>query len=201
MRVVAVPRVRPAPPVRVTVRVVSATPIMRLLVVAEAAAVEEGDARGEEEQHDVDDGKREAGLEHRAPLVRAPRDVHAGAGHPDIAQAGRPVRGRERDIGAAGRGDAAEVVDTRDQGAEEEGVDEGDEVGVARGAGVGEDGEEGPGEGEGRNDEEDEDGGRGERVCVCEAGDEPAEHAHDGDLGRLAGEVGEETMEGGCSPG
>lgn len=52
-----------------------------------------------------------------------------------------------------------------------------------RGAAVGDEGEEAPCQGEDGDDEEDEDGVGGEDVCVVEFADEPAEHAHGGDLG------------------
>jgi len=86
------------------------------------------------------------------------------------------------DGGAVVVGDAAQVVDAGDEGADEAEVDEGDEVGVVAGAVVGEEGEDGPDGGEDGDDEEDEDGGWGEEVLGVVDVDEVGEHAEGGDL-------------------
>lgn len=187
VRVVAMPRARVTPPVRVSIGMMSPAPNMCLLVVAKTAPMEEGGYSRNEEQDDIDDAKCKARLEHSTPLIRLPVDIHTRSRHGDLADVDGPVVGGGGDVGAVGRGDAAQEVDGGDEGAEEEGVDEGDKVGVARGAGVGEEGEEGPGEGEGGDDEEDEDGVGGEGVDVVVALDKPGEHAHHGDLFLLAG--------------
>jgi hypothetical protein len=193
MRVVAVPRTRVTPPVRVPIGMMATTAHMRLLIIAEPTAVEEGAARRDEERNDVDNGQCKTRLEHSTALIRPPVDIDARPARSDIAQLDSPVGRRGGDGGAVGGGDAAEVVDGGDEGAEEGEVDEGDEVGVAGGAGVGEEGEHGPGEGEGGDDEEDEDRGWCEGVCFCEALDEPGEHTHDGDQGDdLPNAVGDE---------
>lgn len=78
--------------------------------------------------------------------------------------------------------DVAEVVDGSDEGAEEEGIDKCDKVGVCRGAVVAEEGEDCPGESENRDDEEDEDGIGCQGVLLDESINEPGEHAHTRDL-------------------
>lgn len=182
VRVVAVPRPRA---VRVPVAVVAAPAaraVLVVVVVAEAAAVREGHNGSHEEEDDVDDAQGEAGLEHGAALRGAPGDAHAGPADAHVAEVDGPVVGAvDADVDAVGRGDAAEEVDARDEAAEDEGVDDGDEVGIALGAVVEDEGEEGPGEGDDGDDEEDEDRVGGQGVCACETLDEPGEHAHDGD--------------------
>lgn len=181
MRAAAVavgPAAGPAPPPAVP-PVVVAPPDVHLLVGPEPPTVPEREETGDGEPDDVDDAERESGLEHDAGLVRVPADARSGDG--DVADGARPGGCAVRPVGAVGVGDAAEVVDTGDEGADEAEVDKGEEAGVGGGAVVGEDGEEGPGEGEDGDDEEDEDGGGGEGVGRVVPIDEPGEHADGGD--------------------
>jgi hypothetical protein len=156
--------------------------VIRATVVigADAVAVVEGDKGGPGEEDAVHNAKRPRGLEHGAGLVGA--QVEVGVGEGDAAGR-RGVGAVAGEAGAVRVGNAAQVVDGGDEGADKGGVDEGDEAGVGRGAVVAEEGEDGPGESEDGDDEEEEDGGWGEGVDLVEAVDEPGEHAHGGDQG------------------
>lgn len=175
---VAVARARArAASVAMTAGVVRAGGVLAV-VGTQAIAVGKSDDGRDEEEDDVDDAQRPASLEHGARLVGGP--VIVGAGDGDVAETIGPV-GAAADRSAVDVADAAQVVDTGDEGAEDEDVDDTDEEGVGRGAVVGEESKDGPGEGDDGDDEEDEDGGWGEGVCVVEAIYEPGEHAHDRD--------------------
>lgn len=96
------------------------------------AVDEESQEEGDEEGDDVDNAECERRLEHRAGFVRAYREGESRA----IDACAR--------IGAVGVGDEAQVVDTRDQGAHDTQVEEGDEEGVVSRAQVVNDGKESP---------------------------------------------------------
>lgn len=70
---------------------------------------------------------------------------------------------------AGSAGDEAQLIDSRDQGAEETQIKECDEDGRAARAAEAEDGVDAPEDGDCADDEEDEDVGWGELVCVEEA--------------------------------
>jgi hypothetical protein len=147
---------------------------------ADAVSVVESNKGGPGKEDAVHDAKGEAGLEHGAGPVGA--EPVAGARDGDAG--GGAVPGAAAAPGdAVGVGDAAQVVDGGDEGADKEQVDEGDEAGVSRGAVVAEEGEDGPGKGEDRDDEEEEDRGGREGVDFGVLVDEPGEHAHGGDEG------------------
>ncbi len=172
----AVAGARAAAAVAVVSVAVSAGVIAALAVVgAHVIAIGKFDDGSEEEQDDVDDGKRPASLQHSARLIGRPIEV--GTADANIPNVDGPVV-LAGDAGAVEEADAAQVPDAGDKSTDEAEVDETDEKGVGGGAMVGEEGEDAPGEGEDGDDEEDEDGVWGELVFVCEAIDEPGEHAH-----------------------
>ena len=119
-------------------RAVAAAPVRRLLDDVPLAALQvQRDDAGHDEEDDVHDGEGEAGLEHGARLVDvdAERPVvdDPGADDDGVAVA-RHAAGRAEPavrVAAVGVGDAAQVVDARDQRAREAQVDEGHEVPVA----------------------------------------------------------------------
>lgn len=172
------PATRPAPPPAVTTVVVAPGHI-HLLLRSESSTVPERKHSRDSKPDNVDDPKGKRRLEHHAGLVCVPRD--AGSGDGETAARPRPGRVAVGEVCAVCVGDAAEVVDACDEGADKAEVDKGDEAGVCGGAVVGEEGEDGPGEGEDGDDEEDEDGGGGESVGVVVFFDEPGEHADGGD--------------------
>lgn len=112
-------------------------------VAPEAVTAEPGEKTGEEEHDDVHDGEGPAGLEHGTGFAGGPVP---GAGGDD-AQGGEvtvPI-GVAGDVVAAGIADVAQGVDRADEGADEEGIHDGDPGGVGGGAVVAEEGEDGPG--------------------------------------------------------
>lgn len=129
--------------------------------------------RRPEERKRIQDPKRKARLEHSAQLarVRSKRVILALAPEPKRAQRKQEVRVVE--VAAAFGRDAAQLVDGCDEGAEEAGIDEGDEDGGAFCVGVADEGFEDPDAGEDGDDEEDEDVAWGEHVGFDEAVDEP----------------------------
>ena len=100
---------------------------------------EEGRAREEDAVHDA---KGERRLQHRAFLV----DVEAEGRVPaEAIRAQGDVEGAVvAEVAAVGFGDAAQVVDARDQGPDEEDVDEADEVRRAPGRFAAEERQEAP---------------------------------------------------------
>lgn len=135
-------------------------------------------------EDNVHDGKRPTGLEHPAGLIGLPSEIRHGdmvGGVPD------GTRGR---IGAVSVGNAPELVDSGDEGSHEGEVDEGDELGICRGAVVAEEGGDGPCDGEDNDDEEDEDGVGSEGVVDDEDVDEPGEHTQGGNLDNLVVRLG-----------
>jgi len=109
-----------AAPAAGAVPAVAAARVVRLAVVAgvlaDAVAVEPGQDGGEEEEDAVHDAEGEAGLEHGARLVGVDGDAVAVEGPK------RPegdVVARARHVGAVGARDESEVVDGRDEGADE----------------------------------------------------------------------------------
>ena len=174
------PRPRVAPPVAMTTRVMMRRPChIPIIPSTQPSTVPERKHGRDKKPNGVDDAKRPRRLEHRTRLRSSPAQPRARDG--DVANIHGPVVA-EADVGAVCVGDAAEVVDTRDETADEAEVNKGDEARVGRGAVVGEEGEDGPGEGEDGDDEEDEDRCGSEGVCFCVAVNEPGEHAHGGDL-------------------
>lgn len=175
----------PAAAVRVAVVVrLAVVGLAAALVGAEAAAVEEGEDGGEEEEDAVHDAKGPAGLEHGARLVDVSRDA-VDRGLAEDAEAD-VVRVAAADVGAVGVADPAQVVHAGDEGAHEAQIDEGYEDGVGRRPVVGEQREHGPGEREHRDDEEDQHVGRRQDIGRVPAVDEPGKHAHSRDLLRIA---------------
>lgn len=150
-------------------------PVMMMHI---AIAMRKRRQRRHRKKHGVHNGKRPRRLEHGARLVHRPPEP----GNAHIVNPVVPDLPRRRRVRAVGPLDGAQEINARDERAEEAQVDEADEEGVVRRAAVGDEREEAPREGQDGDDEEDEDGVGGEDVCVVELGDEPAEHAHGGDL-------------------
>ena len=165
--------------VAVTAGVVGSARRVVTVVGAHVSTVQESDNRGDGKEDNVHDTKRPAGLEHSARLVVD--KVVAGANDTNTASRDIPVVGAAN-ANAVGVSDVAQVVNGSDEGAEEEGVNECDKVGVGRGAVVAEESEDCPCESENGNDEEDEDRVGSQGVLLDEAIDEPGEHAHTRDL-------------------
>lgn len=168
------PRARPAAAassVTVSAGVVAAFPVVR----TEPIAVQECHTRRNEEEDDVHDGERPAGLEHRARLIGGPVIIRTSNCH--IADADVPVAVAV-DAGAVEVADAAQVPDACNQRCDEAQVDEPDEQGVCAAAVVAEEGEDDPGDGEDGDDEEDEDRVGSQGVAGYVAVYEPGEHAH-----------------------
>jgi hypothetical protein len=151
-----------------------------VLLAAVVAAADHGrEQAGDEEEDAVHDAEDPAGLEHGAGLV----DVDAKRIHVRGAEDAEAQRvGLLVDVGARVAGDAAQVPDAGDEGADEAEVDEGDEVRVVARAVVGEEGEDGPHGRQDGDDEEDEDRGGREQVLRVVDVDEVGEHAERWDL-------------------
>lgn len=136
------PRTRMAPtPVRVTVRVMR---VARTSVVV-LIPMKQGRDSSHEEQHCIYNAECKTSFQHRTSLFRPPGNLYSRATRPQIGEMPSPVVASVDNITARHVGDAAEVVDTCNQGAENGEVDEGDEVCIGRGAMVGEEGKESPG--------------------------------------------------------
>ncbi len=134
-----------------------------LLLLAPPTMEKRQHARDKEEYH-IHDAQRKGSLQHRALLIRAKvQPIHRHAANVPEIDLERFAR---RHVGAVLVGDAAELVDGGDQGAEEEEVDDADEDGVGFGAVVGEERGDGPGGAEDGDDEEDEDVGGREGVVA-----------------------------------
>ena len=113
--------------------------------------------RRNRKQDNVHNPKRKGRLEHRTLLVQIEVEPIIAA---HAVRAQRDGEGAAiGEIRAAGVADATEVVDARNQGADEADVDEGDEVGGAAGGFAPDDGQEAPCYGEGGDYEEDSGGG------------------------------------------
>lgn len=113
---------------------------------------------GDEEKDGAHDSKRPARLEHGTVLVDVGARLSAIAALssiiPQDAEIDVDVTGRE--IGAIGSGNASQLVDASNEGADEGEVDQGDEGCRAPRGGEAEKRGDGPGTGENRNDEQDE---------------------------------------------
>lgn len=133
-----------------------------------------------EEKEAVHDAECEARLEHAARLVDADIEgIDPGAPKNTEAKIGRRP---SRDIDTVDVGDEAQVIDTRNKGANETEIDKCDELGVRRASVVREQREERPGKAEHRNNEQDQDIVRRQKVAFDVAVDEVGQHAHSGDL-------------------
>lgn len=119
----------------VTAGVVGSVRRVAAVIGAHVSTVHESDDRGDGEEDDIHDTKGPASLEHGAGLVVD--EVVAGADDTNIASREIPVVGAA-DADAVGVLDVAKIVDGSDEGAEEEGINKGDKVGVCRGAVVAE---------------------------------------------------------------
>lgn len=86
-------------------------------------------------------------------------------------------------VRAVGIGNASELIDCADECADEEKVDEGDEVGGMASARIQEERSEGPYCSQHRHYEQDEDRARREPAACVVVVDEPGEHAQRGDQG------------------
>lgn len=96
-----------------------------------AAPHEQQQKRGRDEEDDVHDAEREAGLEHGARLVHIEPEAAITAKAAGVQRDGEGARrGKVRTVGL---GDGAQFEDTRDQGTGKAEVDEGDEEGGAPG--------------------------------------------------------------------
>ena len=128
--------------------------------------------KGEEEEDDVHDGKGEARLEHGAVLARVICQIVAGL-LADVAKGSQvepdAVIGGE--VAAGDVCDAAQLVNSCYEGADEEEVHEGDEGAAGAGTEVQDEGSCCPGEGEGCDNEEDKDEDGGELVACGGEGD------------------------------
>lgn len=139
---------------------------------------EEQDKKGDEEEDAVHDAEREARLLHRALLLHAGREAARAR---DAVGADAQICGAAvREAGAVGAGDATELVDAGDEGADEAEVDEGDVEGGSLGGFAAEEGHDGPDGGEGGDDEEGENGGWGESKGFLVEVDEVCQHAQRG---------------------
>jgi len=139
---------------------------------------------GDEKENNVHDAERERSLQHGAFLVK----VQAGIGKassetepPDI-DAGR-VCISPSPLSAIPMHDIAQIVDTGDERADKEQVDDGAKQGRVASRVVGDEGGEGPGGGEDGHYEENQDHGGRETVGLVVIVDKPREHADDGDQG------------------
>jgi hypothetical protein len=118
--------------------------------------MEESQHTRNEEENAVHDPKRKGSLKHRTLLIATKiQAIHIDASYAKIDL----VRIAGCDVCAVFMGNAAKFIDACDERADETEVDEGDEEGVAFGAGVGEEGADCPGGCEHGDDEEDEDVG------------------------------------------
>jgi len=118
----------PTPPMPRGVRLTHIRLLPPILVLA---LMKEGQHARNEEEHDIHNAKGETGLLHGALLVG--REVQAVDGQAArVARDG--VRTAIRQVGALLARDVAEGVDTADEGADEEQVDEGYEAGVGFGS-------------------------------------------------------------------
>lgn len=140
--------------VGVTAGVVRTARRVVAVIGAHVSAVHESNNRGDGKEDDIHNAECPAGLEHRAWLVVD--EVIAGADDPDIASGEVPVVATSN-ANTVGVTYVAEVVNGGDEGTEEEGINEGDKVGVCRGAVVAEEGEDSPSKRENRDNKEDED--------------------------------------------
>lgn len=118
------------------------------------SAMHESDNRGNGKEDDVHNAKCPAGLEHGAWLVVD--EVIAGANDPYIASGEVPVVATSN-ANTVGVAHIAQVVNGGNEGAEEQGINECDKVGVCRRAVVAEEGEDCPSKRENRDNEENED--------------------------------------------
>jgi hypothetical protein len=140
--------------VAVTAGVVGTARRVAAVIGAHVSAVHESNNRSNGKEDDVHDAKRPAGLEHGAGLVV--NEVIAGANDTDIASGEIPVVAT-LNANTVGVANVAKVVNSGDEGTEEEGINECDKVGVGRRAVVAEEGEDCPSKRENRDNEEDED--------------------------------------------
>ena len=158
-----------------------------------AAAMHERQRAREEEEDAVHDRQCPARLEHRTGLPQA-NIVSPKVRAIQQLEAARGVAGGAEGAAVVGA-DAAEGVDTADEGADDAEVDEGDEVRVVLRAVVGEECAGGPDDGEDYDDEEDEDSVGGEGVGADVEVDEVGEHAQRGDLcGVMLVKVGDKVL-------
>jgi len=189
------PTVAPAP-AAAPVMMMRRLAVVSLLALGRVVAVDDGHHRRDEEEDGVHDTEREARLEHAARLVDA--DVKRVEGRASQDAEIRLVRAVGRDRGAVHARDKAEIIDSRDEGADESQVDEADEARVGAGPVVAEQGEKGPGEAEDGDDEKNEDVVGRHLVVLEVVVDEPGEHAHARDLSRVSQWVQCGLGMGGC---
>lgn len=131
-------------------------PVIRVAVgAAGAVAMQTRQDTRDEEKHAVHNPKRKGGLEHGARLVeiRVPGGKRRAAERPEADIVGVAAR----DARAVGAGDHAQRVHGADEGADEEQVDDRDELRVRGRAVVAEERVDGPGEGDDGDDEEHQD--------------------------------------------
>ena len=114
-----------------------------------------------EEEYTIHDPKREACLQHTTCLIHIDAEGRVayaqGRDVDGVACGGNATRAGEAagDIGAVLRGNATELVDASDEGANEGKVDYGDKGSGAAGGVMAEESSDGPSTGEDGNDEED----------------------------------------------
>ncbi len=110
-----------------------------------------------EKENNIHDPKRKARLQHRTRPIDIERKLRIGLPPKIPERSQTQVKRPRREIRAAGIGDAAQLDDARDEGADEAEVDEGDEECGFAGRPAPEEGRYAPGRSEHGGDEEDED--------------------------------------------
>ena len=155
----AAPAVMMAPPARVA----AAPPRMMMVLMPFLVLMHKPcqDSRDKEANH-INDAKRKTALQHRAHFARVARPIVPPSPSPEIPkgpQAGEEIGAGPVKVAAVCVGNAAELVDTCDQGAEETEVHEPHEGGGAFCGAVSDEGFEGPDTGKYRDDEEHQDVG------------------------------------------
>lgn len=144
------------------------------VAVVVVAVDEEGENEGQEEEDTVHDTKSKAGFEHSTALIHIhtiPIDTDTEDGKRTLPLAAL------FEFGAVPVGDTAELIDSADEGTDEEKVDEGDEAGGVLCTRVQEQRSYCPCCPEHGDNEKDEDEARSERLDLIVERDEPGEHA------------------------
>lgn len=121
---------------------------------------------GPEKENDFDDPQCKAGLQHRTCLVDMEGQGVAGPVAIVSERAKRNVHRTSIPVRASGPGNKAQLVDTRNEGTEEEEVDKSDEHGRALGGREADQGIDAPESRNDADDEENKDVGRGNLVRI-----------------------------------
>jgi len=142
-------------------------------VVTVMAVHEQGQKSGNEEENDVHDSESPGSLEHGALTVDVPSVRVSG----DIEETKISVVGAVGvPVGAIGIGDTSELVNGSNEGADEEEIDKGNELGRVPCARIEEKGAQSPCCTKDGDDEKNQDRRRGEEVAAVVPVDEPCQH-------------------------